>query len=169
MLLRQWQGLRRILVIHPGESHEVARLKAAMRQLQRVMPQAEVKVLCTLSASRRALALPSVTEVLVHRAFSDCGLAGQGEMLLNLIEILRSEQFEAAFLFPHDRKSPYPLGYLCYLAEIPIRVGQSSEFGGGVLSHCVKETACEGEHDAELDASQRHLAFLNALGLTEAA
>lgn len=169
MLPRQWQGLKRILVIHPGDSYDVACLKSAMRQLQRVMPQAEVKVLCTLSASRRALALPSVTEVLVHRAFSDRGLAGQGEMLLNLIEILRSEQFEAAILFPHDRKSPYPLGYLCYLAEIPIRVGLSCEFGGGVLSHWVNETECERDNDAELDVSQRHLAFLNTLGLMEAA
>lgn len=169
MSLKSWQSLSRILVSHPGDIQDMARLTAAMRQLQRVVPQAHVTVLCRLDASRIALSLPGVMEVLVHRALSERGLTGDRELLLDLIEVLRSEQFEAAILFPDDRKSPYPLGYVCYLAGIPMRVGLSREFGGGVLSHPVNQKDHGSENFAELSTSQRNLAFLNAVGLVEGA
>ncbi|MBD1874329.1 hypothetical protein H6F75_12615 [Nodosilinea sp. FACHB-131] len=49
---------------------------------------------------------------------------------------LRQGGFDAAVILTAPGKSPYTLGYLCYLAGIPIRIGQSSEFGGQVLSLC---------------------------------
>jgi hypothetical protein len=54
-----------------------------------------------------------------------------------LIQALRDRQFDAAVILTAPERSPYALAYLCYLAGIPIRVGQSREFGGGVLSHCI--------------------------------
>ncbi|PZV07414.1 MAG: hypothetical protein DCF32_07330 [Leptolyngbya sp.] len=52
------------------------------------------------------------------------------------ISWLRQGGFDAAIMLTAPGQSPYTLGYLCYLAGIPIRVGQSGEFGGQVLSHC---------------------------------
>ena len=49
---------------------------------------------------------------------------------------LRQQQFDAAVILTAPDQSPYTLGYLCYLAGIPIRIGHSHEFGGQVLSHC---------------------------------
>lgn len=49
---------------------------------------------------------------------------------------LRQGGFDAAVILTAPGQSPYTLGYLCYLAGIPIRIGRSSEFGGQVLSHC---------------------------------
>jgi hypothetical protein len=55
----------------------------------------------------------------------------------NLIENLQQGEFDAAILFTAPGRSPFAMGYLCYLAGIPIRIGQSQEFGGGVLTRCV--------------------------------
>ncbi|MGF1515267.1 MAG: hypothetical protein ACFB5Z_16425 [Elainellaceae cyanobacterium] len=51
-----------------------------------------------------------------------------------LIPQLQRHSFDAAIVLAAPNKSPYVAGYLCYLAGIPIRIGQSREFGGGVLS-----------------------------------
>lgn len=55
-----------------------------------------------------------------------------------LIDRLRQARFEAAVIFTASGQSPYSLAYLCHLAGIPVRVGQSLEFGGGTLSLAVK-------------------------------
>jgi hypothetical protein len=51
------------------------------------------------------------------------------------IEMLRAHQFDASIIFTSFSQSPYPPAYACYLAGIPVRIGQSKEFGGSVLSH----------------------------------
>jgi hypothetical protein len=56
---------------------------------------------------------------------------------LELIRAIRDRAFDAAICFTRPDQSPYALAYLCYLAGVPIRIGQSREFGGGVLSTCI--------------------------------
>jgi hypothetical protein len=55
-----------------------------------------------------------------------------------IINVLQASSFDAAIILTLPGQSPYQLAYLCYLAGIPIRLGQSQEFGGGVLSHCIQ-------------------------------
>lgn len=56
---------------------------------------------------------------------------------LGTVDWLRQQRFAAAIILTAPGQSPYTLGYLCYLAGIPIRVGRSREFGGQVLTHCL--------------------------------
>jgi len=56
---------------------------------------------------------------------------------LGTVDWLRQQRFAAALILTAPGQSPYTLGYLCYLAGIPIRVGRSQEFGGQVLTHCL--------------------------------
>lgn len=58
----------------------------------------------------------------------------------SLIQWLRDRHFDAALICTAPSQSPYPIAYLCYLAGIPIRIGQSPEFGGQILSHCLPPT-----------------------------
>jgi hypothetical protein len=51
-----------------------------------------------------------------------------------LTATLQEGKFDAAIVFTQPHCSPYSLVYLLYLSGIPIRVGQSSEFGGNLLS-----------------------------------
>lgn len=74
------------------------------------------------------------------------------------ISWLRQGGFDAAIMLTAPGQSPYTLGYLCYLAGIPIRIGQSSEFGGQVLSHCVPPDQDDDALVALLRGSGRSLA-----------
>lgn len=66
-------------------------------------------------------------------------VSANGDRPINWIKAvnwLRQQQFDAALILTVPGQSPYTLGYLCYLAGIPVRVGRSLEFGGQVLTHC---------------------------------
>lgn len=51
------------------------------------------------------------------------------------VQQLRDRAFNRAILFSPPRQSCLPLAYLCYLGGIPIRIGDSSEFAGALLTH----------------------------------
>lgn len=75
---------------------------------------------------------------------------------------LKQGGYDAVVIFTGITQSPYPLAYACYLAGIPLRLGQSREFGGGVLSHWVKS-------DPEItDPAVWHLLMLQAAGFRAA-
>lgn len=72
------------------------------------------------------------------------------------IALLKEKEFDAAIIFTAAHQSPYRAAYLCYLAGIPLRIAQSHEFGGGVLSHCFPPPA---DHP--------HWALLQSIGLAD--
>lgn len=55
-----------------------------------------------------------------------------------VIDQLRQQAFDAAIIFTLPFQSCYTLAYLCYLCGIPIRLGQSLEFGGALLSQWIR-------------------------------
>lgn len=75
------------------------------------------------------------------------------------LEWLSNKGFDAVIVFTLPGRSPYRIAYLCYLAGIPIRVGQSCEFGGGVLSHCIPTLP------EKTDPIQYHLHLLQHSGV----
>ena len=81
---------------------------------------------------------------------------------LALIDKLAARRFDAAFIFTSFTQSPWPPAYLCYLAGVPLRLGQSHEFGGALLSTCVTPPALAG-HQVD-----RNLHLLENAGFTPA-
>ncbi|MCY7277964.1 MAG: hypothetical protein LH702_30575 [Phormidesmis sp. CAN_BIN44] len=157
-MLSEWH-VRRVLVMHLGEINQMPLLSPALEHLKRVLPEAVITFLCAPDASETALCLPGVDEILMHRSLTNTSntLSCDPVSASKLIQILKSEQFDAAILLSHGHSSPYPMGYLCYLAEIPIRVGVSQEFGGGVLLHWVNQI--------ESETTDRNLWLLESVGL----
>ncbi len=125
---------QKILLIPLGNT--VESLRSRIETVRSRFPKSEIAVLCAAEWSQ-SLRL-DVHQVLVHDAIAQSELSDVPERLLNLIELLKAEQFDAAIILPHEQRSPYPMAYLCYFAEIPVRIGMSCEFGGGVLSQCVE-------------------------------
>ncbi|MGB3296545.1 MAG: hypothetical protein WBB01_26465 [Phormidesmis sp.] len=70
------------------------------------------------------------------------------EEIRRAIATLHSGRFDAAIIFTAAGQSPYRAAYLCYLAGIPLRISQSCEFGGGVLSHCFVPPPSGDPHQA---------------------
>ncbi|MDB9526504.1 hypothetical protein PN498_10930 [Oscillatoria sp. CS-180] len=118
MLANLSSALQRIVVFAPNPSDT---FNADFAELQHIFPSADFTVID-----------PNQTAWLLSH--SDTTSLNWGEA----VNQLRRNQFEAAIILTAPGYSPYTLGYLCYLAAIPIRIGSSYEFGGQVLSHCLK-------------------------------
>jgi len=129
-----WQNVQRILVIQLGALEDIMLTSSAIETLRSALPNAAITMMISQACSQRAK-LPSVEQLLdAGTTFTSSNIQQQ----MHLIELLSRSAFDAAIIFTNKGESPYPLAYICYLAGIPIRLGQSREFGGGVLSQCVE-------------------------------
>ncbi len=106
--------LNKLVLFATGETN----CSAAETELKRIFPDTEVIVIGPTQVAQ-LLSSPTGDFVDWHAA----------------IAWLRQQQFNASVILNGPGQSPYSLGYLCYLAGIPIRLGYSHEFGGQVLSH----------------------------------
>ncbi len=160
--MEAFQNLTRILVVRLDNIGDVIMLSPALRALRRAFPRARITLMVSRAGAVAAGLLPEVDEVFVHHALWQ---DARGEMPLKpareqeLIEEIRRREFGAAFLFTSFSQSPFPPAYVCYLAGIPLRVAQSREFGGGVLTHWVRPLP-DSAHQAD-----RNLHLLKEVGI----
>jgi len=146
-----WQCVRQLLVVFPGD----AAVPIVLQKLHQCLPEAEITLLVP---SPQAVSLVT-GEVLVHPAVGD--IDQTAPLLQDLISTLRPYQFEGAVIFTRTSQSPHVLAYVCYLAGIPLRLGQSQEFSGGVLSHWIQASP-QQTHDLD------HYLYLLEQGLSTA-
>lgn len=156
------EGLRRILTVRLDNVGDVVMTSAAHRELARAFPDASITLMASPSGSTVAPLMPWVDDVITLRpVWQDVshGLPFDPGRELELVEHLRSRRFDAVFIFTSFAQSPFPPAYLAYMADIPVRVGMSREFGGQVLSHAIDPAPPEG-HQAE-----RNLHLLRGAGI----
>lgn len=152
----------RILVIRPGGLAELITLTPALHSLRRLHPAGSITVLTSPRAAQAHALMADASHVIGHRSIWD---SRPGSRLPDvgaeedLVTLLRSGVFDASFVFTTSGSSPYPAAYACYLSGIPVRVAQSSERAGGVLSHAIEEARLP-THDVE-----RNLRLLRGLRL----
>lgn len=136
-----WPHVRRLLAVRLDNIGDVVMLGPSLRALRWALPQATITLLASPAGARVAPLLPWVDDVLVHSASwqqLDPDAAKDPTPDRQLVHDLRCRQFDAAIIFTSFSQSPFPPAYACYLAGIPIRLGQSKEFGGAILTHEVK-------------------------------
>jgi lipopolysaccharide heptosyltransferase II len=154
--------LQRILAVRLDNIGDMIMLGPALRALKHAYPASHITLLCSPAGSQVAPMLPWVDDVIVLRAvWQDASwtMPLDPEREMALVRDLREREFDAAFIFTSFSQSPYPPACACYLAGIPVRVGQSKEFGGSVLSEWVKPLPDE-THQVD-----RNLHLLEAAGI----
>ncbi|HIK15032.1 MAG TPA: hypothetical protein IGS53_07015 [Leptolyngbyaceae cyanobacterium M33_DOE_097] len=131
-----WQSIQSLLLLCAFEdSSAVQQLAPVIQVLRQNLPNANLLVLNRLEQGFELINHDSLTEQIKPSAFYPCTSDR------DLVAWLHDHSFDAAIIFTRPSQSPYALAYLCYLAGIRIRLGQSREFGGGVLSPCVTPKA----------------------------
>lgn len=156
-------ALNRILVIRLDNIGDVIMTGPAVRALRIAYPQARITLLASPAGSQAARLLPWIDDVITWRAsWQEIGPNAQldPKKERQLVELLARYHFEAAFIFTSFSQSPYPPAYLCALAGIPVRIGQSKEFGGALLTHWQRPLP-DQVHQVE-----RNLHLLRGLGVS---
>src|SRR5215210_6709613 len=115
---------------------DVVMTSPVLRALKENLPGASITLMASPGGKEAAPLLPWVDEVLSWRVlWQDLGgLPHDPARERELIETLREGSYDAAIILTSFKQTPHPAGYACYLAGIPLRLGESKEWGGGVLT-----------------------------------
>ncbi|MCU0491127.1 MAG: glycosyltransferase family 9 protein [Chloroflexaceae bacterium] len=158
--MHTWLEATNILAVRLDNTGDVVMLGPALRAVKETTPAARITLLASPGGGLAAPLLPWIDDVLTWRAlWQDLGsLPFDPPRERELIDMLAARQFDAALIFSSFSQTPHVPGYVCYLAGIPLRAGESKEFGGRVLT-----TALAPAPD-ELHQAERNLRLVEALG-----
>jgi ADP-heptose:LPS heptosyltransferase len=142
----------RLLVVAPDGAAESILIVPALRALRAASPEAAITILASPDTAGAARLFPYIDRVM-------CKNGGNEEDHIRTIGSLRCT---SAVVFTAPGVSPYPDAYRCYLAGIPVRAGESPEFGGAVLSHRIDPTPAA----PTVNPVERYLSLVAALGVS---
>ena len=158
--MNPWLAAKSLLAVRLDNAGDVVMLGPALRAVKEASPAARLTLLASPAGARAAPLLPWVDEVMVWRSvWQDLGhLPFDPAREAALIDDLHARGFDAALIFTSFSQTPHAAGYACYQAGIPLRAGESKEFGGAVLS-----TDLRGAPD-DLHQVERNLRLVEAVG-----
>ncbi len=153
-------GMGNILVMRLDNIGDVMMTSPALRAIKENLPECRLTLFASPGGAQAAELLPWVDAVLPWRViWQDLGkLDFDPGREWELVRTLEDGKFDAAIIFTSFSQSPHPPGFLCYLAGIPMRLGESKEAGNGVLTMEVP-TAPDEIHQVE-----RNLRLIEAAG-----
>ena len=158
-----WLAARNLLAVRLDNAGDVVMLGPALRAIKSASPECRITLLASPAGAKAAPLLPWIDSVLVWRSiWQDLGQLPFDPARENeLIQLIAERSFDGAVIFTSFSQTPHVAAYVCYLAGIPLRAGESKEFGGGTLS-----TELRGTPDATHQVD-RNLHLVRALGFTE--
>lgn len=124
-----WSKIRNLLVMRLDNIGDVIMTSPALRAIKENLPQARLTLMASPGGSLAAPLLPWVDEVLTWRVlWQDLGrLAFDPEREWQLVAALLERRFDAAIIFTSFNQSPHPAAFVCSLAGISLRLGESKE------------------------------------------
>jgi ADP-heptose:LPS heptosyltransferase len=159
--MREWLSAKNILALRLDNIGDIIMLGPALRAVKETSPHARVTLLASPAGSTAAPLLPWIDDVITERVvWQDVGgrISFDPARERALINLLAGHGFDAALIFTSFSQTPHTPGYACYLAGIPLRAGESKEFGGSTLT-----TELRGAPD-ELHQVERNLRLIEHLG-----
>lgn len=117
---------------------DVLMTSPVLRSLKDSLPHAKLTLMASPGGSLAAPLLPWVDDVLTWRVlWQDLGkLPFDPAREWQLVSTLQERQFDAAIILTSFSQSPHPAAFMCALAGIPLRLGESKE-QGSVLTHAI--------------------------------
>ena len=159
--MNPWLVARNILAVRLDNIGDILMLGPALRAIKETSPAARLTLLASPAGATAAPLLPWIDEVMVWRTvWQDAGgrIPFDPAREYRLISLLAERNFDAALIFTSFSQTPHPAGYVCYLAGIPLRAGESKEFGGSTLT-----TELRGAPD-EMHQVERNLRLIEHVG-----
>ncbi len=160
-LNERWRDAHRILAVRLDNLGDVIMTGPALRAIKEALPRAHLTLMVSRGARPAVELLPVVDGVLPWRSlWQDMGdLPFDPDREFGLIQTLHALRFDAAIIFTSFSQSPYVAAYVCYLAGIPLRLGEPKDFAGSVLSDVPTTLTAPEAHQVE-----RNLHLVEAAG-----
>lgn len=158
-----WRSVRRVLVIRLDNLGDVLVTTPAMHAIRESLPDAEITLLASEIGAQAGRLNPDLDDVIVYQApwmdpWSE--LPQDSEREQRMIAEIRERRFDGAIIFTSYHQSSLPGAYLCYLADIPLRVAASIDGPGSLL------TTRHKHPDRMMHEVERGLDLVGAIGMT---
>jgi lipopolysaccharide heptosyltransferase II len=145
-----WNRAANVLCVRLDSLGDVLMTTPAVRALKESHPGRRITLLTSPSGAEVASLVPEIDKILVYdapwmKATAPRTNSGPDHTLADLLRRLR---FEGAVIFTVYSQNPLPAAFLCYLADIPLRLAHCRENPYQLLTHWV--------HDPEPAAGVRH-------------
>src|SRR5207253_165939 len=162
MIDERWRSTRRILAIRLDNLGDVLVTTPAIHAIKASLPAIELSLLTSPVGAQVARLNPDIDEVIVYEApwmepWHRLPLNSKREQ--QMIAMVKERQFDGAIIFTSYHQSSLPAAYLCYLAEIPLRLAASIDGPGSLL------TTRHKHPERMMHEVQRGLDLVSSIGL----
>src|SRR5947207_13004799 len=157
-----WHSVMRVLAIRLDNPADVLVTTPAIHATKEFLPSAELTLLAGPVGAQVARLNPDIDEVIVYQApWMDPWhkLPQDSQREQQMIATIRERHFDGAIIFTSFRQSALPAAYLCYLADIPLRVAASIDGPGSLL------TTRHKHPERMMHEVERGLDLVGALGM----
>src|SRR5690242_6489411 len=161
-----WRAARRVLAIRLDNLGDVLVTTPALHALKESLPGVQLTLLASPVGAQAGQLNPDIDNVIVHASpLIDPwrALPQDSRREQRLIGLLQEQRFDGAVIFTSFRQSPLPAAYLCYLADIPLRLAACSDGAGSLLTTRHQPTA------HKLHEVERGLDLVGAIGCATSA
>ena len=162
MIDERWRAAQRILAVRLDNLGDVLVTTPAVHAVKATLPDATLTLLASPVGAQVGRLNPDVDDVITYAApWMDAWhrLPRDSARERRMIAAIRARAFDAAIIFTSFHQSPLPAAYLCYLADIPLRLAASIDGPGSLL------TTRHKHPERMLHEVERGLDLVGAVGL----
>lgn len=147
---QDWADAQRILCIRLDSLGDMVMTTPALNALKASQPQCHLTLMTSTAGAAIAAHLPMIDEVMVYDApwLKATPPRQSSQPEFDRVQELRDRAFDAAIIFTVYSQNPLPSAFLCYLADIPLRLAHCRENPYQLLTHTIR--------DPEPDQFTRH-------------
>lgn len=136
-----WTSAGNILCIRLDTIGDILMTTPALRALKTSRPGRRITLLTSSAGHEVASLIPELDQVLIYDAPWMKATAHREDSRFEyaMAERLRRGEFDAAVIFTVYSQNPLPAAFLCYLADIPLRLAHCRENPYQLLTHWVPD------------------------------
>lgn len=146
-----WNQAENILCIRLDSIGDVLMTTPAIRAIKESRPGRRITLFTSPAGVEVASLVPEIDDVMVYDApwMKATAPRQDSQPEFHMVEQLRSRRFDAAAIFTVYSQNPLPSAFLCYLADIPLRLAHCHENPYQLLTNWVldPEPSCGVRHE----------------------
>lgn len=136
-----WNMAKNILCIRLDAIGDVVMTTPAIRMLKATDPERRITLMTSAAGAAVSPLIPELDDLIVYDApwLKATAPRSNSAPEYSMIEQLKQAKFDAAIIFTVYSQNPLPSAFLCYMADIPLRLAHCHENPYQLLTHWVKD------------------------------
>jgi lipopolysaccharide heptosyltransferase II len=136
-----WEQAKRVLCVRLDALGNVLMTTPALRALKEASPNRRLTLLTSPAGAEAGRLVPEIDEIIVYEApwVKATPLRDDSCREFAIADLLKDQAYDAAIIFTVYTQDPLPAAFLCYLADIPLRLAYCHENPYQLLTHWIPD------------------------------